>query len=473
MAEFDSMRGRVTVAVLLTIGFYGLAMGIAGGLLSIAWLFWVNGHHVNRVTAFCVIGAGVILWSIIPRPERFEPPGPALDAASNPRLFKELNDVASRVGERMPHEVYLVPDVNAGVRQRGGFMGGRGRRVMLLGLPLLQVLTVSEMRAVIAHEFGHYHGGDTKLAPWIYKTREAIIRTVRQLSGSSSVLHLPFVWYGQLFLRVTQAISRRQEFAADALAARTVGARSLVSGLRTIFGAALAYDGYWRNEVVPVLNAGFLPPLADGFTQFLREPRIADAVNKATQEEMRAPKIDPYDSHPSLPDRLKALEGLPPGPEPASEPPALSLLDDASGAEQPLAASLLKPGAPALRPVSWPDVGIEVQVPYWEARVRREARLLAGQTVANIPRLVPASNWDDDSKRTRLVTVGAALAVALVASGWTLESLPGAAPVLHRGAESLEPFGVLEEMVDGKLTDEGWQERTGALGITNLSLSVT
>jgi heat shock protein HtpX len=467
------MRGRVTVALLLTIGFYGLALGIAGGLLSIAWAFWVNGHHVNRVTAFCVIGAGVILWSIIPRPERFEPPGPALEAASNPRLFKELNDVASRVGEPMPHEVYLVPDVNAGVRQRGGFMGARGRRVMLLGLPLLQVLTISEMRAVIAHEFGHYHGGDTKLAPWIYKTREAIIRTVRQLSGSSSVLHLPFVWYGQMFLRVTQAISRRQEFEADALAARTVGARPLTTGLRTIFGAALAYDGYWRNEVVPVLSAGFLPPLADGFAQFLREPRVADAINEATQEEMTKPTIDPYDSHPSLPDRIKALEGLPPGPEPASELPALSLLENASGAEAPLAASLLKPGAPALRPVTWPDVGIEVQVPYWEARVRREAQLLGGQTVANIPRLMLPGDWAADAQRTRAVTIGAALAVALVGSGWTLESLPGAAPVLHRGADRVEPFGVVEELARGKLTDQGWQERAGALGIANLRLSVT
>ena len=467
------MRGRVTVALLLTIGFYGLALGIAGGLLSIAWLFWVNGHHVNRVTAFCVIGAGIILWSIVPRPERFEPPGPALEPASNPRLFKELNDVASRVGEPMPHEVYLVPDVNAGVRQRGGLMGARGRRVMLLGLPLLQVLTISEMRAVIAHEFGHYHGGDTKLAPWIYKTREAIIRTVRQLSGSSSVLHLPFVWYGQMFLRVTQAISRRQEFAADALAARTVGARPLTTGLRTIFGAALAYDGYWRNEVVPVLSAGFLPPLADGFAQFLREPRVADAINEATQEEMTKPKIDPYDSHPSLPDRIKALEGLPPGPEPVSELPALSLLENAPGAEAPLAASLLKPGTPALRPVAWPDVGIEVQVPYWEARVRREAQLLAGQTVANIPRLMLPGDWAADAQRTRAVTIGAALAVALVGSGWTLESLPGAAPVLHRGGDSVEPFGVVEELARGKLTDQGWQERAGTLGIANLRLSVT
>jgi Zn-dependent protease with chaperone function len=465
------MKGRVTLAVLLTIGFYGLALAIVAGLLSVPWLLWVNGNHVNRLSAICVISAGVILWSIIPRPERFRAPGPALDAASNPRLFKELNDVAAKVGEPMPHEVYLVPDVNAGVRERGGFMGLRGRRVMLLGLPLLQVLTISEMRAVLAHEFGHYHGGDTRLAPWIYKTREAIIRTVRQLSGNSSILHLPFVWYGQVFLRVTQAISRRQEFQADALAARTVGARPLGSGLRTIFGAALAYDGYWREEVVPVLSAGFLPPLADGFGQFLREPQVADAVSRATQEEMMTPKTHPYDSHPSLPDRIKALEGLPPGAESESDPPALSLLENPSGAEAPLAASLLKPGAPALRPVSWDDVGLEVQVPYWESRIRREKELLAGQTVADIPRLTLPSSRDDDARRTRSVTLGCALAVALAGTGWTVESLPGAAPVLHRGPDRVEPFSITRDLKDGKLTEPAWQERAAALGIASLGLS--
>jgi hypothetical protein len=372
----------------------------------------------------------------------------------------------------MPHEVYLVPEVNAGVRERGGFMR-RGRRVMVVGLPLLQVLSISEMRAVLSHEFGHYHGGDTRLAPWIYKTREALIRTVRQLSGNSSVLHLPFVLYGRMFLRVTQAISRRQEFAADALAAHIVGARPLESGLRAIFGAALAYDGYWREDVAPVLGAGFLPPLADGFAQFLHQPKVADAVNRAMQEEMRWPRIDPYDSHPSLPDRIKALEGMPPGPEAPSDQSALSLLENSSGAEASLAASLLKPGAPALRPVSWKDVGIEVQVPFWQARVRHEAQVLAGKTVVDIPGLIPPATWDESSRRSRSLTVGAALAVALVGTGWTAESLPGAAFVLRRGADSVEPFSIVMELLDGKLTDRSWQERAAALGIANYRLSIT
>jgi len=69
----------------------------------------------------------------------------------------------------MPAEVYLIAEANAWVIDRGGIMGCGSRRVMGLGLPLLQVLSVYQLRAVLAHEFGHFHGGDTKLGPWVYK----------------------------------------------------------------------------------------------------------------------------------------------------------------------------------------------------------------------------------------------------------------------------------------------------------------
>jgi Zn-dependent protease with chaperone function len=107
----------------------------------------------------------------------------------------------------------------------------------------MQVLTIAEMRAVLAHEFGHYYGGDTRLAPWIYKTREAILRTVGHLSRRGSILQFPFVFYARLFMRVTQAISRAQEYAADALAARTVG------GGRS--SAACDAPSAWRLPMTP------------------------------------------------------------------------------------------------------------------------------------------------------------------------------------------------------------------------------
>src|SRR5262249_4618587 len=150
-------------------------------------------------TLFCIAGAGIILFSILPRWDRFAPPGPLLRSEEHPGLFDAIASVAIGTGQPMPSEVYLIPDVNAWVAQRGGIMGCGSRRIMGIGFPLLQLLTVSELRAVLAHEFGHYHGGDTKLGPWIYKTRAAIGRTLQGLASRGS-LQAPFRWYGNQFL---------------------------------------------------------------------------------------------------------------------------------------------------------------------------------------------------------------------------------------------------------------------------------
>ena len=161
--------------------------------------------------------------------------------------------MASSTEQTMPAHVYLVNDVNAFVTQRGGVMGFGSRRVMGIGLPLMQALTVQELKAVLAHEFGHYHAGDVSIGPWIYKTRAAIGRTIHQLGEGS--LQKIFIAYGNLFLRVTHAVSRRQEFIADEVAANAAGAGAMASALRKVHGAAVAFQRYWRAEVSPVLNS--------------------------------------------------------------------------------------------------------------------------------------------------------------------------------------------------------------------------
>lgn len=60
------------------------------------------------------------------------------------------------------------------------------------------------------------------------------MRTVVSLlhggDGWGALISVLFKWYLELFLRVTQSISRAQELAADALAARVVGAAPLSAG---------------------------------------------------------------------------------------------------------------------------------------------------------------------------------------------------------------------------------------------------
>src|SRR5437773_4393541 len=160
------LAGRAVLAVVLMIGFYILAVAVAAGLLYIPYVEMTYAHRIHfKLALICLLGALAIIWSVLPRFDKFESPGPQLTRGQHPRLFEELDGVAQSVEQTMPAEVYLVPDVNAWVTQRGGIMGFGSRRVMGLGLPLMRVLTRSQFRAVLAHEFGHYHGGTRGSVP--------------------------------------------------------------------------------------------------------------------------------------------------------------------------------------------------------------------------------------------------------------------------------------------------------------------
>ena len=194
--------------------------------------------------------------------------------------------------------MYLIGQVNAFVADRGGIMGFGSRRVMGIGLPLLSILTVSELRGVLAHEFAHYYGGDTRLGPWVYKTQSAMIRTFQNIGklGSAGriavfqVMYLVVVsvlkWYFVLFLRVINFVSRRQEYRADELACLVAGAQLVMKGLRKIHGAALAWPSYWNTEIVPVLQQNCVPDVGAGFAQFLASPQIAVQVTQGIEREI-------------------------------------------------------------------------------------------------------------------------------------------------------------------------------------------
>src|SRR5262249_51622610 len=114
------MIGRAALAVVLMIGFYVLALGIALGLLWVPYAELVFAERITpKLAIICIVGALAILLSVLPRRDRFSPPGPRLRNERHPRLFKALEAVARATKQAMPAEVYLVGDVNAWVMQRG------------------------------------------------------------------------------------------------------------------------------------------------------------------------------------------------------------------------------------------------------------------------------------------------------------------------------------------------------------------
>ncbi len=368
---------RAFLALGLMVGFYVLAIGIALALLWVPYAQYVYTHRIyGRVVVFCLGAAGALLWAILPRVDRFEPPGPALFRENNPRLFDAIDSVAAATGQAPPAEVFLVNDVNAWVTHRGGMMGIGSRRVMGVGLPLLEALSVEEFTAVLAHEFGHYSSGDVALGPWIYKTRAAMERTLQGLEGRA--LQKIFVVYGTLFMRLTRAVSRQQEFLADQTAARVAGAAHVARSLQKAPAVEAAFNGYWEQEVVPVLQAGFLPSIASGFQAFLSSDAVVRRCREISAAARTEGKAGEFDTHPSLAERLAALGTSVEIPAGTVDTSASGLLGDA----EEMTWELLKRSAgqeavERLRPVEWSDVGRVVYVANWRQAVGANALSLS------------------------------------------------------------------------------------------------
>ena len=460
-----SLAGRAVVAVLLLVGFYVLALAVVGVLLYLLYAMFTNGTRVNgRALVAIVVICGSILWSLIPRFDKFTPPGPKLDPAEHPQFFQAIQDIAEATDQSPPVEVYIDAQINAWVANRGGVMGLGSRRIMGIGLPLLQTLTVSQFRAVLAHEFGHYHGGDTQLGPWIYQTRAVMGRTVQSLSGSA--INQLFLWYGRMYLRVTHSISRQQEYAADALAADVAGARHLIDGLKKIPASAHAYDAYWKRSVSPVLNAGYHIPLIDGFATYLDAPHIQNFMADVTEKVMDADEHNPYDTHPPMPLRIEAVAHLPQDDTHRNDTPAITLLGDVAQVESALFAYLAQINNLAhFKSIPWAEIGPAVYLPMWQKFAGDTQNYVEGISPTDLPQLVQdltpvaqkfqnVTPQEQQANAAHVIAVN--LAVLLQKNGWTLHTQIHDQAFLTHGDHEVYPFKILSQLKDGTVTAEAW-----------------
>ena len=236
---------------------------------------------------------------------------------------------------------------------------------MIVGLPLLHILTERELRGVIAHEFGHYaaatpawgRGSTGRARRSCAPSTSSATRTATS-RWSQKPVRLPFLWYGRVPAH-HGAISRRQEFAADACAARRVGRDVHVATLRRIHAYAPGFDAYWADEVVAVLRSGRRPPVAEGFQRFITHRAI---------ERRRAGRTSSASSREARPTRTTRTRRWPSG-SPRSRTARrragrLAVLDralfDPAGTERALLEFLLGNEVTGPAAVAWDEVGAEV-----------------------------------------------------------------------------------------------------------------
>lgn len=484
MARSQSLARRALLALGLMIGFYLLALAISAALIAIPVAeYRLRGRITAQIAFACLGAAGAVLWALVPRVDRFVPPGPELERARYPRFFAMLDAVAAATGQAAPAEVYALNDVNAFVSQRGGVLGFGSRRVMGVGLPLVQHLTTAELQAVIGHEFGHYDSGDVALGPWIHRTRAAIGRTIAGMQHRAW-LALPFEWYGRLFLRLTYAVSRQQEFVADAIGARVGGRAAMMSALGRVATLAPAYSAYLQQFVAPAVDAGRLPPLLDGFSRFLNDEGNRAWLARVAEHETTFGETADNDTHPSLKDRLAALAAVPEGRS-GNDAPAADLVPDADRHVQRILEDAVRAHSGAtLTPLAWTDLGTVVVLPGWRQTLAQFEGWFATTTVEAVPcgrdglrSLATAQAREalaeaaDETRRSFLTGyLTAALGVCLADQGWQIQSDPGHPSVLHRDGRSAVPEQLAADLTSDACTGEQWRATCDALGLTGVTL---
>src|SRR5690348_1524500 len=151
---------RAAISVVLLLGFYVLALAVVGGLGFASYLLWTHdgggsgAAKLSYLTVVIAIGVVVAFWRVI-RTRPAMPPGLPVVADAAPQVWQMVGDLAAQARTRAPERIMLVPEVNAAVVEDAkalGLVGGQRR--LYLGVPLLQGLTVGQLRSVVAHELG-------------------------------------------------------------------------------------------------------------------------------------------------------------------------------------------------------------------------------------------------------------------------------------------------------------------------------
>lgn len=466
-AEGGSLAKRALASFALLIGFYFLAFGIIGGLIA---LVVASGWNIF-LTIFLLPMAIGLLIAVFPRWDKFEEPGPELTEAEQPELFEVIREVSEATGVAMPANVYLVHNVNAWVTHRGGLMGLGSKRVMGLGLPLLQGLSNMELKAVLAHEFGHFHGGDVALGAWIFKTREAIARTVFQFAsgGFFSRFFLGiFASYWEFFLRVTQKISRHQEYNADAMAAQTMGANALSTGLTRVGGLSSAFVTFWQEEAVPVIEAGYRPRLYDGFQRFARADHMKEYVSKRSNQDAYDTDAHPFSSHPPVGLRLAAARRFPDKPVPHDDPIAVSLLRGLDQLELELFNYIVE-GARTYPALDWSRLADDVYLPMWRKMHQDSAHVTRGVALADLPAwsqdvsplverldVYEEDYTVDEIRDTIYELINKATSLAFIKAGFALKTEPGEPVSLVYGRTRINALMIMQNLASGEMREETW-----------------
>lgn len=331
------------VAVVAAFGYVLIGAVVLAILACLAYCLYafIHDDRLSRWSAFGAAVGGAALFAMVQALiVRAEPPaGRRVTREDVPDLFAAIDDVLQRMALNKGGKVRIIPLASVTLDNefavsicqipQWGIFGNYSNHLQI-GVPLLAVMNVAELKALLAHELGHLGGDYARFAGWIYRQRTTWQTLQQKVAEPNNlferILGMFYRGYTPHFLAYTFVFARRHEYQADRAAAQATNPRVLARALvKHELAARFLSEIFWPRffaQVERIPQPQYPPfamlPKAFGVAQkeWLRGDWLQRALQRFAGES---------DTHPSLGERMTALGAPPELPTYAPDATSLAL----------------------------------------------------------------------------------------------------------------------------------------------------
>lgn len=257
---------KATIAILSVVLFFTLYLMLIASLFYLVFLaITYQIDHINKLTILIKLGAiaGSVMVALftlkfIFKLKNHKPQNRVLLLKSeNEDLFAFIDEICKSTGAPKPKNIYVDPDVNAYVSYTNVWLSLLlpTRKELTIGLGLVSSLNLSEFKAVVAHEFGHFAQKSMKIGSYIHSANTIIHGMIFSRDKWDEILDqwrnsdirlaatawviTPVIWcirqllmlFYTLLNSMHSLLSREMEFNADKVAVKVAGSDAIVSAL--------------------------------------------------------------------------------------------------------------------------------------------------------------------------------------------------------------------------------------------------
>ncbi len=258
--------GTAVLMLLGLVAFLGFYLGLIAGTAFLVYLAVVyHPGSFNYLTVLLKIGAvmcSVMLFLFLVKGLFKQHHENVVELseireADHPDLFAFIRRLCREMRAPFPYRVFLSPDLNAAVFFDFSLLNlvVPVRKNLVIGLGLVNALNITEFKAVLAHEFGHFSQGGMTIGQYVYVASRVVQELVfgedrwdewmESWRGLDFRLAI-FGWFLTLVVWLLKwlmifvfsllglirlSLSRQMEYHADLRAASVVGSDALVHAL--------------------------------------------------------------------------------------------------------------------------------------------------------------------------------------------------------------------------------------------------